>query len=678
MDLKIGIEIYYMILLYITKLYLQLVCIIYTNRVFDTVCKFSGNIMLSYKKTLFLCLICSLLLTFQATSISATSEQSTDEEISILVLHSYYPTYEWSNEISAGIADVLKDSDYSDAEVYFEFMDAKRHFSPEYMASLGEVYRLRYNDPYEFDLIVVSDNHAIDFLASETGLEIFPADMPVVFCGANDYDPTWLENRPNMTGVVESIQPGNTLEHILMVHPETKNLLVLSDSRTHTSHIVTEQTKQEFAPYEDQLNIQYLEDMTVTRMNETVSNVSDDTVIFLLLYNRDSTGKEVTMTESIQLIAESSKVPVYSSWKFYLGKGIVGGKLTSAYNEGKHAGEIAIRVMDGANPADIPVTTSKYHEFMFDWEQMQLFSISEDDLPDGSIIVNKELAFSDQYRTEINIAFVVMLALVSMVVLLMMNRRNLYNTQMELLEAKKNAERADHLKSAFLANISHELRTPLNGIIGFAQMLKLPTLSAEKKEQYADIIVTSGNRLLNLINDVLDISKIEAGEINIYRNSFNFNYLLDEMYSIFQVQLESKKPPIELNLNKSLDDDESIMVSDRDRMSQILTNLLGNAVKFTHEGSVTFGYDLLDNNTLQFYVKDTGIGIPEENFSSIFARFQQVDDSHSRRYKGTGLGMSISKGLAQLLGGDLIFESEYGVGSTFYFTIPYVQDTDEN
>jgi len=634
--------------------------------------------MLSYKKTLFLCLICSLLLTFQATSISATSEQSTDEEISILVLHSYYPTYEWSNEISAGIADVLKDSDYSDAEVYFEFMDAKRHFSPEYMASLGEVYRLRYNDPYEFDLIVVSDNHAIDFLASETGLEIFPADMPVVFCGANDYDPTWLENRPNMTGVVESIQPGNTLEHILMVHPETKNLLVLSDSRTHTSHIVTEQTKQEFAPYEDQLNIQYLEDMTVTRMNETVSNVSDDTVIFLLLYNRDSTGKEVTMTESIQLIAESSKVPVYSSWKFYLGKGIVGGKLTSAYSEGRHAGEIAIRVMDGANPADIPVTTSKYHEFMFDWEQMQLFSISEDDLPDGSIIVNKELAFSDQYRTEINIAFGVMLALASMVVLLMMNRRNLYNTQMELLEAKKNAERADHLKSAFLANISHELRTPLNGIIGFAQMLKLPTLSAEKKEQYADIIVTSGNRLLNLINDVLDISKIEAGEINIYRNSFNFNYLLDEMYSIFQVQLESKKPPIELNLNKSLDDDESIMVSDRDRMSQILTNLLGNAVKFTHEGSVTFGYDLLDNNTLQFYVKDTGIGIPEENFSSIFARFQQVDNSYSRKYKGTGLGMSISKGLAQLLGGDLIFESEYGVGSTFYFTIPYVQDTDDN
>lgn len=615
---------------------------------------------------------------FQAVSISAASEQSTDEELSILVLHSYYPTYEWSNEISTGITDILKDSDYSDAEVYLEFMDAKRHFSPEYMTSLGEVYRLRYDDFNDFDLIIVSDNHAIDFLTSEIGLEIFPADIPVVFCGANDYDPAWLENRPKMTGVVESIKPSATLEQILKIHPETKNLLVVRDSHTHTSNIVTEQAKQDFAPYEDRLDIHYLEDMPVSRMQETVENVSDDTVIFLLLYNRDSTGKEVTMAESIQLIGESSKVPVYSSWKFYLGKGIVGGKLTSAYNEGKVAGEIAVRVLDGANPADIPVITSKYHSFMFDWGQMQKFSISENDLPEGSVIINRSPTFYELYKNEVIVISMVIISLLSVVSLLLVNQAKLKSTQDELTHAKEHAEYADRLKSAFIANVSHELRTPLNGIIGFSEMLNMPDITAEKQSHYADIIKTSGYQLLSIINDILDLSKIEAGQLTITKKNFGVNYVLFDLYSIFKVQFDCKTPPVELELNFNLEDDDSVIFSDEQAVRQVLTNLLGNAMKFTHEGSVEFGYHILNGNTMEFYVKDTGIGIPEEKFDRVFGRFQQVDDGTSRKYQGTGLGLSISRGLVNLLGGDIRFESEYGAGTSFYFTLPYEKEDVES
>jgi signal transduction histidine kinase len=613
----------------------------------------------------------------QNSSVQIQAHTTNLEPVNVLIIHSYYPTYEWSRAITAGILDSLSNSVYHDSEVYFEYMDAKRHFSPEYFASLAEVYKYKYKDAEKFDLIICSDNYAIDFLCSDAGLAIFPADIPVVFCGANAYDPTWLERRPEMTGVIEHIEPDKTLDFILQVHPETRNLLVINDHNTLTSQIVTEQAKEAFAPYENELHIIYLDDVSSSQMQEIVANVSDDTVIFLLLFNRDSEGKEVTMSESIEMIAEVAKVPVYSAWDFYLGEGVVGGKLTSAYNEGKLAGELAIEVLDGTSPADLPVTTSKYHSFMFDWGQMQLFSISEDDLPEGSIIINKKLTFSEQYRTEIHIVFGIILTLASVVFLLLINRRTLYNTQMELVEAKENAERADHLKSAFLANMSHELRTPLNGIIGFAQMLKVPSVPAEKKERYADIIVRSGNQLLNLINDILDLSKIEADELTIYRENLNVGDLLDDMYSLFNVQAESKKPPIELKLIKGLDA-ASTIYSDEGRIRQILTNLLGNALKFTHEGSVIFGCSLVNTNTLEFYVKDTGIGIPEEKFASIFGRFQQVDDSHSRKYEGTGLGMSISKGLAQLLGGDLRFESESGVGSTFYFTVPYVQNADES
>ncbi|WP_406659876.1 ABC transporter substrate binding protein [Methanolobus sp. ZRKC3] len=599
------------------------------------------------------------------------------EPATILILHSYYPTYEWSNDITAGILDVLKSSPYRDSEVYFEYMDAKRHSSPEYIASLAEVYRQKYKDPDQFDLIICSDNHAIDFLSSETGLEIFPSDIPVVFCGANDYDPTWLENRPDMTGVIESTEPDQTLNVILKAHPEAKNLLVIGDHNTHTSQIVTEQTRQAFAFYEDFLQIHYLEDMTAYEMQETVANVSEDTVIYLLLFNRDSEGNEVTMLESIGMIAASAEVPVYSSWEFYLGNGIVGGKLTNAYNEGSNAGETALKVLAGESPADIPIGDSKDHDFMFDWEQIERFSISEDDLPKGSIFINKNPSFYELYKKEILATSGLIFFLIIVVSVLLVNQEKLKATQAELLTAKGRAENADRLKSAFIANVSHELRTPLNGILGFSDMLKMPDISAEKKEQYVDIIKNSGGQLLALINDIMDISSIEAGQMTVAKQEFAVNYILFELYSVFKPQFDIKTPLVGLELETELNDVDSVICSDEQKIRQILTNLLGNAMKFTQEGSVEFGYRILDDRIMEFYVKDTGIGIPEDKFDCVFARFQQVDDSPSRRYDGTGLGMSISKGLAKILGGDIRFESEYGVGSTFYFTVPCGMDDGE-
>ena len=592
----------------------------------------------------------------------------------ILLFHSYEPTYEWTNGITAGVIESLTNSAFHNSQISFEYMDSKAHSSPEYIASLAQVYRYKYPDIRRFDLIICSDNNAIDFLCSEDGLEIFPTDIPVVFCGANDYDPTWFERRSNMTGVVEYIEPADTLDFILKVHPEANNLLVVRDHNTHTSHIVTEQTREAFAPYEDQLHITYLDDMSTSEMQATVENVSNDTVIFLLLFNRDSAGNEVPTLELIKLINASAKVPVYSAWDFYLGQGIVGGKLTSAYNEGKLAGEIAIDVLGGTDPDDIPLRYSEYHEFMFDWAVMEKYSLSEDDLPENSIMINRDLGFYGQYKKEIHITSLVILVLIMMVFLLLINRQALKRTQVELIRSKENAEKADRLKSSFLANVGHEFRTPITVIIGFTQMLQKADISDEEKEHYGDIVSKNCDQLLRLINNVLDISTIEAGEININKKTFNVNSLLDEIYSIFHTQIEAKKLSVELELVKGLDDMDSVIFSDDDRIRQVLMNLLGNAIKFTNEGSIAFGYSMLENNTLEFFIKDTGIGISDDESARIFGRFQQVDDSYSRKYEGIGLELAISKGIVQLLGGDLWFESEYGAGSIFYFTLPYIQD----
>ncbi|WP_319508548.1 ABC transporter substrate binding protein [uncultured Methanolobus sp.] len=573
--------------------------------------------------------------------------------------------------INQGILDVLGSSSYSNAEIYFEYMDAKRHPDKEYIDSLADVYRQKYKNYDEFDLIICADNYAIDFLTSEAGLEIFSPDVPVVFCGANDYDLMWRANRPLMTGIIEHIEPAKTLDLILELHPDTRRLLVVRDNNSHTSLITTEQAKIEFQPYEDTLQIEYLEDMTVLQMQETVTNTSDDTVIFLLLFSRDKAGNEVTMTESINAIAEVSSVPVYSVWEFYLGHGIVGGKLTIAENEGKLAGEYALRVLNGEGVDELPILESQYHDFMFDWDQMERFSISENSLPDGSIIINKDLSFFEEYQKEILVVFIALILQFILIAFLLVNRQVLKNTESELLVAKGKAEEADILKSRFLANISHELRTPLNGILGFSEMIQFGGLSEEKCTRYASLIKKSGEQLLLIIDDILDISKIEANQLVLHNEAFNVNHMLDDLDSLFKIQFELKEPPIELILVKGLDDMASFLYSDEHRIRQIFNNIIGNALKFTHEGSVEFGYSVNDEY-MEFYVRDTGIGIPEDKYDCIFGRFRQVNDASTRKYKGTGLGMSISKSLVELLGGNIRFESEVDVGTTFYFSIPFV------
>lgn len=238
----------------------------------------------------------------------------------------------------------------------------------------------------------------------------------------------------------------------------------------------------------------------------------------------------------------------------------------------------------------------------------------------------------------------------------------------ELIKAKNKAEENDKLKSAFLANISHEIRTPMNGIMGFSEMLLKPNISDDKRKHFSNIITEGCHQLLGIINDVLDISKIETGQISICIMEININEIILDMLLFFKPT--ANKNNISLYQKKSLPDDQAKILTDGIKLKQILTNLIGNSIKFTKQGYIEYGYSL-KNEMLEFYVKDTGIGIKPELHSIIFERFRQAEASNSRSYGGTGLGLSISKALTELLGGNIWIESEVGVGTTFYFTIPY-------
>jgi signal transduction histidine kinase len=237
----------------------------------------------------------------------------------------------------------------------------------------------------------------------------------------------------------------------------------------------------------------------------------------------------------------------------------------------------------------------------------------------------------------------------------------------ELINAKEKAEESDQLKTSFLANMSHEIRTPLNSIIGFSEMLTDPDYDPTQQFHIARIIHSSGNNLLTIINNILDISKIEAGQVQIHKKLFSVNKLLAEIEKDYL--FKSIEKGIDFIVDVPGSEEEVLILSDEAKVRQILDNFISNSLKFTKKGYIRIGYTTYDA-TIEFMVKDSGIGIPVEFHQKIFEHFRQVEAVNTRTHGGNGLGLAISKGLVNCLGGEIWMESEKGKGSAFYFSIP--------
>ncbi len=259
--------------------------------------------------------------------------------------------------------------------------------------------------------------------------------------------------------------------------------------------------------------------------------------------------------------------------------------------------------------------------------------------------------------------------------LLQLKNQEIETQNEELILAKNHAEESDRLKSAFLANMSHEIRTPMNGILGFVGLLKEPMLTGQQQKEYIDIIEKSGVRMLNIINDIIDISKIESGLMTIHKAASNINDQIDYVFTFFKPEVEAKG--MKLSCIKSLPSETSIIETDREKIFAILINLVKNAIKYSHEGFIEFGY-VKKEGFLEFFVKDTGIGIPKDRQEDVFERFIQADITDKMARQGAGLGLSISRAFVEMLGGTIWVDSEEGKGSTFYFTIPYQAASEPN
>ena len=248
---------------------------------------------------------------------------------------------------------------------------------------------------------------------------------------------------------------------------------------------------------------------------------------------------------------------------------------------------------------------------------------------------------------------------------------NAYERQImenNLKKAKDKAEESDRLKSAFLANMSHEIRTPMNGIIGFADLLMNPGLAEEQRSYYAKIVSDSSRQLLSIVTDILDLSRIETGQVKLKSEKISLNGMVMELYRYYKHKISDRS--ISLFPSTDLDDSASMVYADRNKLYQVLHHLLNNALKFTQKGYVKFGYHA-NNEMVEFFVKDTGIGIPAQLHKDVFEPFRQAEMEATREYGGTGLGLTISQKLTKLMKGKMWLESDENKGSTFYFSIPY-------
>lgn len=251
-------------------------------------------------------------------------------------------------------------------------------------------------------------------------------------------------------------------------------------------------------------------------------------------------------------------------------------------------------------------------------------------------------------------------------------RRLLRREHEDLALAKRKAEESDRLKTAFLSNMSHEIRTPMNAILGFSNLLSHPEISVVEKEEFVNLIKVNGKNLLTLVEDIIDISKIDSGQLQIKNAPCKLHELMMEVYESFFNDIKRRGLfNLKLYLKEGISDEDVMVLTDAHRLKQILINLVGNAVKFTERGFVEFGYEQKDDQFLNFYVKDTGIGLPKGKEDDIFDRFSKFNNDKQRLYGGTGIGLSIAKHLVELLGGEIWVESEPLVGTTFYFTLPY-------
>lgn len=619
------------------------------------------------------------------------------ETKNILLIKSYHEGYAWTDSLTSGMINCLKP--HPEITLYIENLNSKR-FGQTQFEFEKEYIKKKYEE-IEFSGILVTDNDALDFVFKYKNT-LFPS-VPVVFTGVSNPEDYPLEGS-TVYGFTESVNTDHVLDFVRELLPDSRRVLVLTDMTT-TGTIYRKEFKAQSEKFKN-LQVIFPDEIDLDLIYQMVSSKAEFDAIYYIGIGQDKYGNLVDFISLGDTIAQLAKAPFFANDPVFNGKGVIGGMYQSGKKQGNEAAKLLIHLMDSSDFKPEARYFETYPDYFFDQHLLDMYNIPKSRIPKGSKIINTPQYHDSKYIlgliSTLVLLFIIVLYLYDsnrkikrakhkisaqfqqiqeqnkelatahdqlgeVISELELANSRLQETNMNLTLAKKKAEESDNLKSAFLANVSHEIRTPLNSIVGFSSLLSEPDLNYEVKKSYIDLVESNTESLLVLIDEIIDLSKIEAQQLTLKKQSFSIDILLSELFQVFsQMHVNSK---IELKIRRISETKELFAYSDRVRINQMFVNLLSNAYKFTDSGTIEFGYFEAENNEIQLFVRDSGIGIKEEYHQVIFDRFRKLNTNDSKLYSGTGLGLAITRKLVELLGGRIWINSEPGKGTIFFFTL---------
>ncbi|MDF2633604.1 MAG: ATP-binding region ATPase domain protein [Pelosinus sp.] len=639
------------------------------------------------------------------------------ERKKILVLHSYDSEMPWVKLEEQGIKSAFQQE--KQAILSFEYMDKKYNITPEYVDNVYEFYKQKYQGK-KFDALIVTDDAAYEF-ALEYQQELFPF-TPIIFCGVNNFNEGDIKDKEWVTGIVEDVDIKSTIDVALALQPQVKKIVVINDETVVGK--ANKQLLEKIMPtFKEKVQFVFLEKMAMSEVLEQVATLSDDTAVLLMTFNVDKNNAIFSYEESGDLIGAKSRVPVYCFWDFYLQHGMLGGKVTSGYNQGKTAGEMARKIVfDGAKSVNMPVITESMQQYMFDFNALRKAGIKEEQLPAGSVIVNKPVTFYETYKSLVwflMVLFVVLLFLVTVLAININRRRkveeeirqfnralenqvfertkaledtnsalrqtleDLHQARRHLVESEKMA-----LLGELVAGIAHEINTPVGNGITASSHLAVMTgefnqkfLDSQMKKSDLETYLESCNKVSKIISSNLEraaelirsFKKVAVDQLVEERRNFDLREYIQDVLTSLNPQLKKTQHKINVTCPENI-----IVYWYPGAFWQIISNMLNNSILHAYDleeaGTITIAISYEDGMITLTYADD-GKGMEPEVQKKIFEPFFTT----RRGTGGTGLGMHIVYNLVVFkMKGTIECTSQLGSGTVFTIKLPErIQDKGE-